>query len=842
MSHSSVSRARQKLNLLRWLLQTLSSHWLRHPVQLATLFTGLMLATALWSGIQALNTQARSSYDRAATLFGSDATERLISTQGQTFPQQLYIELRREGFRVSPLLEGRIRVMQQNLQLSGIDPVTLPGDTRIASVSSGQGSLNQFLTPPGQTYIAPETLQELGLAAGAQPLVTAHQLPPLTERAGLPPGLLVVDIGVAQTLLDQPGLLSALLIPELSDGEREQLTQYIKHSTKERLRFTSSNEEADLARLTDSFHLNLTALGLLAFVVGLFIVHAAMGIAFEQRRSLFRTLCACGVSRGVLILGLLLELLLLVLLAGAAGMIGGYLIAAWLLPDVAASLRGLYGASIAGQLQLSLWWWLSGFGICLLGALAASAQGLLQSYRLPLLSLSLLNMAQPDAWLQRQQNLHRQQGVIALLLLLTALIAWQSQAGLIAGFIMLAGLMLCITLLLPVLLGALLQLAERRSRSAFMLWFWADTRQQLSGLSLALMALLLALSANIGVGTMVEGFRQTFTGWIDQRLASEVYLRAENETQALAMVEWLEQRPEVEAVLPGWSTEIQLQGWPVQLQGYRDHATYRDNWPLLQRSDDAWTQLAQGSSAMISEQLARRLSLSLGDEVRLPGIQGDLPLKLVAIYPDYGNPKGQIVLNLSLLKTHWPEAQRGSFGIRLDPQAAPQLISDLQAAFNLNVSQVMDQASLKNWSTAIFERTFTATGAMNGLTLGVAGIALFSSLISLASSRLPQLAPVWALGITRRQLALVELLKTLLLASLTALLAIPLGLLLAWCLVSVINVQAFGWRLPLHLFPLQWLQLFLLAIITALLASIWPVMKLARTSPTTLLRVFADER
>ncbi len=51
---------------------------------------------------------------------------------------------------------------------------------------------------------------------------------------------------------------------------------------------------ADLARLTDSFHLNLTAFGFLAFAVGLFIVHSAIGLAFEQRRSVFRTLRALG--------------------------------------------------------------------------------------------------------------------------------------------------------------------------------------------------------------------------------------------------------------------------------------------------------------------------------------------------------------------------------------------------------------------------------------------------------------------------------------------------------------------------------------------------------------------
>ena len=60
------------------------------------------------------------------------------------------------------------------------------------------------------------------------------------------------------------------------------------------------------------------------------------------------------------------------------------------------------------------------------------------------------------------------------------------------------------------------------ARGALVQWFWADTRQQVPGLSLALMALLLALAANIGVGTMVSSFRQTFVGWLDQRLAVRI--------------------------------------------------------------------------------------------------------------------------------------------------------------------------------------------------------------------------------------------------------------------------------------------------------------------------------
>ena len=67
-----------------------------------------------------------------------------------------------------------------------------------------------------------------------------------------------------------------------------------------RLRLIEPSAETDLERLTDSFHLNLTAFGLLSFFVGLFIVNSAIGLAFEQRLPILRTLRACGVSARML--------------------------------------------------------------------------------------------------------------------------------------------------------------------------------------------------------------------------------------------------------------------------------------------------------------------------------------------------------------------------------------------------------------------------------------------------------------------------------------------------------------------------------------------------------------
>ena len=109
-----------------WILAVLLSHWRRHPMQLATLLIGLISATALWSGVQALNQQARIAYDRAAATFGGARTAMLVGRDGATFPQKLFVELRRAGWPVSPVLEGRIQIGGRSFRLLGIEPVTLP--------------------------------------------------------------------------------------------------------------------------------------------------------------------------------------------------------------------------------------------------------------------------------------------------------------------------------------------------------------------------------------------------------------------------------------------------------------------------------------------------------------------------------------------------------------------------------------------------------------------------------------------------------------------------------------------------------------------------------------------
>ncbi|MBP5055531.1 ABC transporter permease [Pseudomonas chlororaphis] len=807
------ARASTEVRVFWHSLRALLSHWRRHPVQFFSVLTGLWLATSLLTGVQALNSQARDSYAKASQLIGGAPQASLATANGVPFSQELFVGLRRAGWPVSPVVQGRLTLKgheQQRLQLLGIEPLSLPAGSAVAGQVLDSARMVEFVSPPGSTWIAPQTLEALGYREGDRP----------TTASGQP-------------LLGLPQQISRLLLPADFAASAPALPDAFKGL----LVLKRGSEENDLARLTESFHLNLDALGFLSFLVGLFIVHAAIGLALEQRRGLLRTLRACGVSARMLIVCLCVELGGLALLGGLAGVLSGYLLASVLLPDVAASLRGLYGAEVAGQLSLSPWWWLGGIGLSLLGALLAGANSLLRAARLPLLAL-----ADPQAWHQAYARWLRRQAWVATALAVLAGAAWTWGDSLGSGFVLLAGLLLGAALGLPVLLNALLSALLGRSRSVLGQWFLADCRQQLPALSLALMALLLALAANIGAGSMTAGFRQTFADWLDQRLSAELYVNPQTPAQARELQGWLPGQPAIAAVLPSWQVPLQLQGWPADLYGVIDHASYRQHWPLLEAlGEQPWTQLASADTLMLSEQTARRLKVRLGDRLDIPVPVGQWAPQVVAIYADYGNPRGHLLVNAEHLLAHWPQLTPNRFNLRIEPSAVAPLVSALQQRFSLDDSRIVEQAQLKGWSSQIFERTFAATAALNSLTLGVAGVALFISLLTQSQSRLGQLAPLWALGVSRRQLMLLNLGQTWLLALLTLLLALPLGIALAWCLDTVINVQAFGWRLPLRVFPLQLAQLLALAVLATLLASAWPLLRLYRSQPADLLRTFAHE-
>lgn len=835
------------MRLMGVALATLLSHYRRHPGQLAMLLLGLWVAGALWSGVQAINASARDNYAQAEALLGN-GFDRLERKDGKALSRDDFIQLRRAGVLVSPLLEGDVTTDSgDRLTLIGIDPLTLPADSSLAR-TGGRDNLQDFLVAPWQVRLAPDTRRRLG----EQPNVShpsansSTPLPPLADTPELPPNTLVLDIAIAAQLLDAGNTITALVSATGSLGQAPDGFSLV--------RADSRNSPGEL---TQSFHLNLSAMALLALIVGLFIVQAALGLALEQRLGLLRTLRALGVPGRTLTALLTLELLLLGLVGALAGLISGVWLAKALLPDVAATLQSLYGADVSGTLSLPWHYWLGGVGVTLGGLFIAGSGVLWRASR-----ISVLELGQAQAWrsgFRRQLRIQTLLGGAAALMAL-ALGAWlvnrPSGEGLVAGFALVAMLMLAAALWLPPLLALALRLMLRAvtrltpvTRSwPLSEWALADLQLQLPRLSLAMMALLIALSANLGVSSMVGGFRLTFLDWLDQRLIADLYLTPPA-AQFADMDRWLARQDAVSERLTTASAESQLvevtpqgepsrgPGLPLSIFGITPGQALIADWPLLATLGDrnaAWQDFQEGG-AFINEQLARGQGITLGDQLSLTAPDGTKQVNVVGIYPDYGNPRGEVVMTTQRVRDNF-KVPPVSIGIVISAGDSGALLSQqLSQRFSLTPHSLQDQREVKAAATAIFERTFAITQALNGLTLGVAALALLATLLAQARERRRRLAALWAIGVPLRQLLRVQLSQLAGAALFTGLLAIPLGIAITACLVWGINVAAFGWRLPLHIFPAEISLTLGTAVLVALLAAGLPMLKLWRTPPRTLL-------
>lgn len=787
-------------------LVALLSYWHKNPLQLFAYLSGIALATALWSGVQAINLEAKVSYKAAAETLGEGQYDLIQPKQDSTISTADYVSLRKAGWLVSPVVDGYLN----NIRLVGMDPLTLPSSFLFANanITNSIGGSNIY-----ETLFANESTAK-NLVKNVKVVVDQN----------VAPGMAVGDISLVQRLLKKDKITYLIVHPEQPLGQKE-LEIVAPHLTIKNIQ-----QMTDISKLTDSFHLNLSAFGLLSFAVGLFIVHSTIGLAFEQRRAMMRSMRSMGVSLRTLIIIATIEMIILAIIGAIIGIVLGYLIAGFLLPDVAATLRGLYGANISGNLQLRPDWWLSGLIIALLGTALAMSSQIWQITKLPILA-----SAKPRAWMLVTTSHFTLQMKGAILLLTLGGSCAILFDGLIAGFALLGALLVAAAASLPALLAWSLRKLQKYARTPLWGWFWADTRQQLPGLSLALMALLLAVSANIGVSTMVSSFRLTFVSFLDQRLAPELFLQVNNKDQSIDLNTFLSERG-IE-VLPLMSNETVISKQPVELFGIKIGNTYRDNWRFLDATENPWETLQDGNATIVNEQFARRTNLWVGDPVN---IASNLTLPIAAIVGDYGNPKGQVIINDELFINLFPKSYPARFGIRTDNPA--KLQSEIINQIGIDNDAIIDQKSLKAFSLEIFERTFLVTSALNILTLGVASFAILMSLLTLADRRIPQLSPVWALGLTRSQIGKLELLRAVLLALFVVVFSVPTGLVLAWVLLNVINVKAFGWQLPMYFFPMEYLKLGFYALFASFLAATWPSLKLIRTPPSDLLKVFASER
>ncbi|MGR4990003.1 FtsX-like permease family protein [Vibrio rotiferianus] len=812
-----------KVTHTRLTLNLFAAHYRQAPLQAAAILIGIVLAVTLFVAVQAINLNAKRSYAESTEQLSAQAQNLIIPPAGQNYlPESLYFTLRQNGLSAAlPVIEGRIRDEHgRRWSVQGSELIAaISSRSRYSSNSAHSVSLFDSVLPlpellGGEPIVMMSQSQHQNL--GEVETLILDDIP--TKVVALPDewqlgSRMLMDIGFAQQILNKQGQLSYIAVFDTGFNIGKDTQAKWQKLIGEQGQWISNNQSTDLGSLTDSFHLNLTAMSLLAFLVGLFIAYNGVKYSLLKRNRLLVQIQQAGIAPRTVFTALLIELIILVTIGASVGFVLGMQLSHWLHPTVALTLEQLYGATLLPGTWL--WqWWMQALLLTLAATLLACWQHFKQRVRQPLSS--------HGGFYQVPETSNENQLFVIGLVLTTLALAglWLSEHH---RFTMawLGVLVVSIPLYLPKTLSVLANICEKRTHSGLTQYLFAELRELISPLSLAMMALLLAVTANMGMNTLVGSFESTLKQWLEQRLHADIYVSpAQGE---IANVErTLEQFGKVETVYKQYYVDDNLQGLPILL-GTKDKDTLEQTMVFKSHLENFWPRFYQGELIAISEPTAVKLGLSLGSELSLDAVPNN-NLLVGAIFHDYGSPNGEVLLAPKLWQESGFTDLPTSLGIKVS--ADPQIVYEqLREQLNLHPSQLYDQAQIKSIALDIFSQTFAITRALNGVTLMVAVIGLFSACFMLLDARKAAIARLYALGVSRRKLMTMVVGQIVALVSFTLVIALPLGAMVGYVLTDIVTLRAFGWSLN---YLWNWSDALSIAAITILVAVIATLIPLWR--------------
>ena len=658
-------------------------------------------------------------------------------------------------------------------------------------------------------------------------------------------GIIFTDIASAQEMLGMVGQLSHIdLIVENIDDLAAIEAALPDGVTIE----TAASQQNAIRQMTAAFELNLSALSLLALVVGMFLIYNTVTFSVVQRRPMFGVLRCIGVTGQQLFRLVIAETVLLSFIGSILGVGFGILLGRGTVRLITQTINDFYFVLNVQNVELLPLTLVKGILIGVLAAVLSSLVPALEAAR-----------TSPQTTLQRSSLESRVSRVLPWLWLawaaLTLIGIWllSIRAGLIVMFAGLFAVLVAAALLTPPLTVTLMRMAAPvGDRFLGVLGRLAprDIVRSLSRTSIAIAALMTAVSVVVGVSIMIGSFRNTVVQWLDQTLQADIYISpptitANRVTGELPpdIVTEIKAWPGIDDVVTSTGSDVYVPDFDRQIhivavdgdvsRGNRPYAWVRDE------GVDPWQQLSAGKGIVISEALLLKENLPTPvPPITVNTIDGEITLPVLAVFYDYSSDQGTIFIDNDLYADLWDDRSVASMGLFVDPgQNLEEVEAELRAHFNGRQELlIQSNQNLRNGSLEIFDRTFAITAALRLLAVVVAFIGVLSALMSLQLERARELGVLRANGMTVRQMWALTFIETGLMGGTAGLIAMPVGFALAWILIYVINVRSFGWTLQMQLEPAYFLQAFCVAVLAALLAGIYPSFRLGKLTVATAIR------
>lgn len=865
-------------------------YFLKHPVHLLFSVLGVALGVALVVGIDIASQSARQGFYLSSQSITGQASHRIINS-GHMLPEAIYAQLRNElGLRkVAPLIKQAVWITAQNTrssnnkqkmntrisaQLVGIDPFS---EAEIRTWQQGMidslpgDSLQRLLSETNTVLVASDFLNKYHLGVGDTLSLTVNEQQQQLIIIGIfnAPEVyqtqlnnwLISDISTVQELLAVPGAITQIDLL-LDAGSSRKIAQ-IKQLLPEGVQLVKVSEHAEaISQLSQSFELNLSALSLLGLLVAMFLIYNTMMFSVVQRRDLLARLRVVGVSRKELFRLVLSEAFIIAVAATAAGLLIGIALAQILLYFVTRTINDLYYVLQVTQLHWNYFILFKalalGIGATLLSALIPAIEA---AYTRPAMALQRSELENKIRRLSRWLVLPGLLAFLLVYLLLQVKVSEQSNGMLIAVFsvfILIAGF-IC---LLPLFSRYLLALLAILMKYFFKLPGKIAVNNIVRSYSrsiVAIAALSISVSSALGIGIMVDSFRYTVDDWLLGYLKADYYISQMNNNASseiitlidpvekqlisrlsqLSGVEYISSNQEVRFFIDGQYHQLTVLDIPEK--SFNAFNFKQGDARIAQKS---WF---NEDAVIVSEPYAYKHGLTVGDSIYLPRAKKDnnafrQPFTITGIYYHYGSEQGVINMSRATYKRHWQHNKYNALGlyvsddVLLEEHKRDEFEQQVQEIISSQALQFISRQKLHSNSLVIFDRTFKITNVLKLLVVFVSFVGILTALMAIELERGREYAILRVTGLTGKQLAALVYIETITMGIVAAILAMPMGIALAYLLIEVINYRSFGWSMQ---FILPWSEFVIaagLAILSAFLAAIYPARHLAELRPAFAMR------
>jgi putative ABC transport system permease protein len=217
----------------------------------------------------------------------------------------------------------------------------------------------------------------------------------------------------------------------------------------------------------------------------------------------------------------------------------------------------------------------------------------------------------------------------------------------------------------------------------------------------------------------------------------------------------------------------------------------------------------------------------------MPTPAGDVRFQVAGVYYDYASNQGTVMIDRADYNQYFDLGSSGLTAQHLSIYLRPgAMVEEVRTRIRTELGDservfCVTSDEIRREALKIFESTFAVTYALQAIAILVAGLGVASTLITLIYKRKRHIGMMSLVGGTPRQVRRVIVWEAVLVGGASQLIGIVLGLLLAFVLIYVINVQSFGWTIQLHL-PIVFIsQSTLLVLVASALFGLYPAAQAA---------------